>query len=155
MATLQIIIVGVAATLVMTLFMNACAAITRSNMYTVKILSLMLPTLFRPATAGESRSSKAAATVLHYGIGILFVFFYHLLRTSHGYAGNQSMAEPWIIGITLGIIAVGGWTFFIRMHPAPLATVPWPYYLVCIFAAHIVFAFAMIYCYKWVAFLLR
>ena len=149
MTTLPIIISGVVATLAMTFFMNTCAMITGSNMYTVKILSRMLPTLLWPKQAKEPVLSRAMAIAIHYGIGILFVVVYHLLRTSEGYVGNQSMAEPWIIGIVLGTTAVAGWTIFIRLHPSPLLTVPWQYYLLCIFAAHIIFAFAMIYCYQW------
>ena len=149
MITLQIIISGLAATLAMTIFMNACAMISGSNMYTVKILRRMLPDLLWPGQAKKPALSKAVAIIVHYGIGIVFVVVYHLLQTSESYAGNQSIAEPWIAGIILGTIAVTGWSIFIRLHPSPLSTVPWKYYLLCIFAAHIIFALVMVYCYHW------
>lgn len=155
MITLQIIITGIAATLIMTVFMNLSAVVTRRNMYTVKILSRMLPTFFREKEESPSRSSTALALIVHYGVGILFVILYHLLRTSAGYIGNQSMAEPWIIGVLLGATAVTGWTIFIRLHPSPLLTVPWQHYLVCIFVAHIIFAFVMIWSYQWLLALLK
>jgi len=147
MIALQIIASGIIATVAMTFFMNICAVVTRRNMYTISILRQMLPSLFHTKQPIDSTLSSVSAILLHYGIGILFSIAYHLLRFSEGYIGSTNATEPVIIGTILGAIAVGGWTIFVRIHPAPLMTVPWRLYMLCIFAGHIIFAFVMIFCY--------
>lgn len=149
MGVLSIVLTGIVATGVMTIFMNTCSLITRRNMYTLRILAQMLPTFFKTPLPKAPKPSKRAAISLHYGIGIIFATFYYLLRISDGYIGSDSLFEPWIIGVIYGIIAVAGWTIFVRLHPAPLTTVPWPTYLVCIFAAHIIFAIIMVLIFRW------
>lgn len=148
MIMIRILISGIVATLAMTVFMNICAWISRRNMHVIAILSKMLPGFFDRKGPEDQSRYRPMAFLLHYSIGIVFAFLYHVWRSSEGSPDYQSMAEPWILGFLLGMIAVAGWTLFIRIHPAPLLTVPWEQYLVCVFIGHIIFSFAMIACYQ-------
>lgn len=144
MTALTIIAIGILATAVMTVFMNTCALIMRRNLYTVEILTQMLGTWIR-SISGKRSIAKLLAVVVHYSIGVVFVLAYYLLRSSNGYTGNTSSYEPWTIGTLYGLLAIAGWSVFVRIHPAPPPTVPWEYYLLCIFTGHLIFTATMIW----------
>lgn len=143
MILLEIIFIGWMATLAMTLFMRLCDWISPRNLNVINILSNMLPGVLDRSKEADPVRYKPLAIIVHYGIGIFFVLCYHLWRITEGNAGDVSVTEPWILGFILGTIGVAGWVLFLRVHPAPLPTVPWEIYLVCIFIGHIIFAFAM------------
>jgi len=138
---------GLMATFIMTIFMNCCARFTGRNLYTVGILSAMLPPLFGLAWSAQSNKSKLFALLVHYGIGVIFAAVYYLFNVFNRTQAHGVLYEAIWVGVMYGVIAVTGWAVFVRIHPAPLTSVPWPLYLVCIFIAHIVFSIAMVYTY--------
>ena len=145
MVVFIILLCGIIATALMTVFMNICAVGSRRNLYTIKILTQMLATLNAKVPSVDVGSFRFVAVAVHYAIGALFALVYYMLRTSNGYIGFTSPAEPWIIGFIYGMTGVSGWIVFIRIHPSPPQTVPWLLYLCCVFLGHLVFTFAMIF----------
>ncbi|MGN6492012.1 MAG: hypothetical protein ACTHLE_08465 [Agriterribacter sp.] len=145
MSALAILLTGIVATALMTAFMNTCAVVSKRNLYTVRILTEMLAT-FSPGNTNRSIGFyRTVAVTVHYGIGVLFVWVYCLLRGTHGYIGHLHSMEWWIIGVIYGMVGVSGWVIFTRLHPAPPGTVPWSLYLLCIFVGHLIFTLAMMW----------
>lgn len=129
------------ATTAMTIFMNLTALVTGKNLYVLRILAGML--IWNTST-NPKQGKLIAAFVVHYAIGILFAIGYWALRNSTGYAGYEHEIEPLMIGVLSGFIGISGWTIFVKIHPAPNPTVPWPNYLLVLFIAHILFAFILL-----------
>lgn len=136
-----IVFTGFIATAVMTLFMHLCALITKSPLLPVRILTVMIGRM-----TGQKNAEKEPflflfiATTLHYLIGVGFVAIYYWYQSGKNPPGAKNALDPWLFGVIIGIVAVIGWRIFVSLHPAPPSRVPWPIYLLCIFAGHIIFA---------------
>lgn len=115
--TLPIIIYGVIATAVMTLFTEVTFRMLNRPYHVVRILANMLR--FQQVTPVQTKPQPQMimAVVLHYFIGVLFAI---------GYLPLVSWLPDWsatmhalLYGVLLAFIAIGGWSLFFDLHPGP------------------------------------
>lgn len=109
----------------------------------------MLPAVFGITRSITFRAARLVAITLHYWIGILFTALYSVAKQGNGELWGRPGQQIVLLGILLGIVAVGGWTIFRRLHPGDKNSVPWPLYYACIFLGHIIFALVMVTSIGW------
>lgn len=115
MDVLTVIIAGIAGTLVMTCFTQITAYLSKKPFYVVMILATMLP--FKRMAAPPKLSTYAAATVLHYSIGVAFAYV-HLWVILQGIITSNTLFAL-LYGVVIGTIAIIGWRLFFMIHPNP------------------------------------
>jgi hypothetical protein len=146
MTTLELILVlasGIAATVTMTLFMYAYAAVFGKMTQVVHILGNMLTARLRFQSLDTK--SGLVGTVFHFGVGVLFTLNYYLLWSSE--LISFSWVDGVILGIISGILAIIGWGFYlICHHHAPL--ISFKHYFTALFLAHMVFALSAVAVFK-------
>lgn len=138
MEKLYIVIAGVGSTIVFSFFMKICALFIKDNIAPIRILSQMIAgVLGRQFEPGWI--TRIAAVLIYLSTGILYSLLYYFLYHSRGYLARTTIPELLVLGIIYGLAGVGSWIIFWRLHPSPPETIPWPAFLVCVFAGHIVY----------------
>jgi hypothetical protein len=130
--SVPVIVEGIAATLLMTLFVR----LLNNKLQVVKILGTMLAgrTTDNKGLSG-SMESLLVGTIGHYLIGIGFSLVYHLLWLRG--ITSPTLSYCLLLGFISGILAVIAWKSFVKLHPDP-PLLPGSFYPI-IFTGHIVF----------------
>lgn len=141
MEFLYSIIAGIAGTLLMTLFMDAAARLTKYNFHVPEILGTMVTMETKPSgNVSNSMVSKVWGYILHYLIGIFYTVLYQNLLQAG--IGSSSYGHALVFGTVVGLVAVIFWYCFFKLHPmAPVVRLP--LYLMFIFWGHPLFAITM------------
>jgi hypothetical protein len=133
---MQIILSGLAGTLAMTLFVELVSAILKKPFHVVGILTRMLKRNDNESIA-KKNITYCMAVVIHYSIGVLFAFAFHLLV-------KQKFIDPtlWhalLFGSLAGLTAIVGWQLAFALHPN-LPLINRSQYLLVIWIGHLNFA---------------
>lgn len=141
----DLFISAIVGTSVMTLFLYMTSWITKNNFRVIHILGNMLT--FKTKEDGSLSNSFwvfGVGSVIHYMVGFLYVVAYHfLLMNGHI---RLTLFQGIIVGIVTGIVAVGGWKCFYKLHPKP-PIIKLKLYLWVILLAHILFSIVVLYTY--------
>lgn len=135
---LEIFAAALAATTAMTLFSYFVSASFR-KLYEEPLLLQYVMTRF--SIQLETQEKAAAAWVIHYLIGLLFVWVYCCVARSY------SWTNALVFGSVIGIVGIAGWKIMFRLSGKPPQTDAGGYYLQ-LFIAHLVFAFTTIATYR-------
>ena len=147
MNVLIIVICAIAGTLLMTAFVYTIASVINKKWKVIKVLGTMLCNETTPGGGlSNSRKSITTGTVLHYGIGIVFAFFYHWLWTNH--IGSPTMESAFVFGIINGIVGAFGWAVYFKFHKHP-PMIQLKEYLLIIAVSHVLFATGFVQSYRW------
>jgi hypothetical protein len=140
---------GVIGTATMTLFMYGMTFLTDRVMKVTKILGTMITCQTQDdGGLSERKTAIIAGTILHYLVGIGFVFAYHILWFLG--VGQPDFVNGLILGMASGMLAVIFWSTFFAVHPFP-PEVQLKLYLPTLFLAHFVFALTAIAAYVFFA----
>ncbi len=135
---------GIAGTLVMTVFMNILSAYNNKIKSMHVVLRTMLPFRRNPGNLSWRNREVLTGYAAHYGIGIFFMFLYHVLWQ------YEIVYPDFIGGLFLGaaggIISIIFWYWFFVIHPNP-PSIPLKGYFINVFLAHFVFALTAIAAY--------
>jgi hypothetical protein len=130
---LQILLATIAATSAMTLFSYAISASFRELYKEPVLLTFLLAQL----KIDVSLKSKATlAWLLHYFIGFIFVFIYHLLWVNN--ILQLSFLNALLLGAASGIIGIIGWMILFRLADYK-PKIDFKGYYIQLFFAHIIF----------------
>jgi hypothetical protein len=134
-----IVFQGIIATVLMTLWVNAIAWISRQPLYVITILGTMLTgQAGKEKKLSDTFASLFIGTIVHFGVGISFAaLFEWLVHSGHLIPG---LLQVFLFGVVIGAVAVIVWSAFLRWHPNP-PYLPISLYLPVIFVGHIIFAF--------------
>lgn len=138
MVTLPLIIMsGIAGTALMTLFMYLMSFVTNRVMKVTKILGTMITMgNYGRGELKERQFSLISGIIVHYLVGILFMFcYYQLWRIGFG---GPNFLTGLIFGFASGMLAIAVWYAFFAIHPSP-PKVPLRSYLSNLFLAHFLF----------------
>lgn len=143
MKIFSLVSAGITGTACMTLFTQLAFYILKTQYHVVRILASML-IIKKPATLDSrpSFASYAVATVIHYAIGVLFVFGYHWLTIRS--ILETTFSHGVLFGTVIGTVGIVGWTIFFAVHPDP-PPVRLPTYLSVIWVGHIILSLVMFY----------
>jgi hypothetical protein len=132
-----IILSGIAGTALMTLFMYLMSYATQKVMKVTKILGTMITMgNYGRGELKEQQFSIVTGIIMHYLVGIIFMFcYYQLWRIGFG---GPNFLTGLIFGFASGVFAIGVWYAFFAIHPNPPA-VPLRSYLFNLFLAHFIF----------------
>ncbi len=132
-AILQILIATFAATSAMTLFSYAVSASFR-ELYKEPVL---LTFLLKQLKIDVSDKGKATlAWILHYFIGFIFVYTYHILWVNH--ILSLSLLNAFLLGSICGIIGIAGWMILFKLADYK-PHIDFKGYYIQLFFAHIIF----------------
>jgi putative exporter of polyketide antibiotics len=131
-------VAGIAATTLMTVFVLVIRLITGKQINVIRILGTMLTA--STTTDGECPKKVgilAAGIIAHYAVGLFFSIVYIWLWT------HRIIKTDWVtttvLGFLTGLLAITVWRLYFSIHAHP-PRVPLRLFLVCIFGAHVVFA---------------
>lgn len=137
-----IFLTGFVATSLFTGFSYLVAFYKESQFKEPQLLNLMINRL--RILPGELSRTSSPGWIIHYGIGWIFVFFFHL-------AWRHTPLEPTffsglLLGALAGIIGIGGWKLMFRFHPDK-PVIPYKTFYIQLMVAHLIFgtAAALIY----------
>ena len=133
MSNLNIIAGAVIGTSAMTGFSYGVANLTQQQFREPELLNkLISPTVPEPV------QSTAYGWIIHYGVGLGFMFTYHQVWTRN--RTNTLLKNTLVLGLASGILGASVWAAVLKLHPhAPSVNVK--RFLPHLIAAHIVFAF--------------
>lgn len=131
---LQILISSIAATSLMTLFSYAVSASAR-KLYKEPVLLAYI--LTRSKIEVSNQTKFFLSWLLHYFIGLCFVFVYHYLWTNG--IVEISWTSAFIFGAVIGIIGITGWIFLFELIPQK-PNIDFKGYYIQLFIAHIIFS---------------
>lgn len=117
MTNLNVIVAGIVATAVMTIFTELFFPLLKRNYHVVRILANMIR--LQPVTPMNEKPQPQmiVAGVVHYAIGILFAFLY---RSFVMWVPDWSPSlQAFVFGILIAVVAIGGWRLFFDLHPGP------------------------------------
>lgn len=140
MSTLQIIIYGVIATAVMTLFTEVTFRAINRPYHVVRILANMLRFQHVTPVLNKPQPHMIVAIVLHYFIGVLFALGY--LPLVSWFPDWSATTHALVYGVLIAFIAIGGWSLFFDLHPGP-PQVNLRQYLITIGIGHLFLAGAL------------
>lgn len=130
---LQILLATIAATSAMTLFSYVVSASFRELYKEPVLLTFLLAQL----KIDVSIQAKATlAWLLHYFIGLIFVFIYYLLWFHN--ILKLSFLNAFLLGATSGIIGIIGWMILFRLADYK-PKIDFKGYYIQLFFAHIIF----------------
>lgn len=133
-----IIASGIIGTAVMTMFMYVLTFVTKRVMNVAKTLGTMITCQTEEdGRLSDSGFAMTIGVIVHYAIGILFAYCYHLLWM-YG-VGQPDFWNGLFLGFISGIFAVIFWFVFFAIHPFP-PHIDLKNYLISLFLAHFVFA---------------
>jgi hypothetical protein len=131
------ILLGIAGTAVMTLFMYLISYITQRPLKVVKILGTML-TMETTPDKGLSDSNRAirVGLIAHYLIGIIFAVIYVWLWKYE--LLEPTFAATILFGFIAGLIGIIVWRIAFDIHPNP-PVIPLRLYLTDLLIGHLFF----------------
>jgi hypothetical protein len=139
------VVVGIAATTTMTMFVLVVRILTGKQLNVIRILGTMLTASTTvDGRCSSKASSLVAGTIMHYAVGLFFSFAYIWMWR------EQVISTAWItttlLGVITGLIGILVWKSYFRIHSHP-PVVPMTLYLACILFAHVIFALTA----RWIA----
>ncbi|RAV28632.1 hypothetical protein [Sinomicrobium soli] len=138
METAELILTGIVSTSVMTLFSYVYARLRFSVFKEPELLNILIRNSSKiPFTPGRN---SALGWVLHYTIGMIFVWIFDLLLQ----AGliTFSMAISVVYGISIGVIGVFAWLLMFALSNNP-PRIRYGEFFVHLLLAHLLFAVSM------------
>lgn len=146
MATVLIIVTGIAGTALMTAFVYLISHITGKQLKVIHVLGSMLT---GQVTTEKNVSAQSSVFIIglvsHYAVGILFAFIYQRLWSLG--LGRPDILNGLLFGFINGLIALAGWRSFFAIHPNP-PRIDLANFLLIIFLAHLVFGIGVVMAYN-------
>lgn len=134
---------GIFATSLMTIFLYLASFVLKKRLQVVHILGTMLTNETRQhGDVSRKWSALFAGIVAHYLVGFVFAFIYLLLCERS--ILNYTVASSLVFGFFIGLLAIGVWWVFIKLHPNP-PFINTSYYLSFIFLSHLIFGMGIIW----------
>ncbi len=135
---LQIISVGIVATIAMTLFSYIFSYLANDNYKELQLLNYLIEAL--PSVKIAICREHILGWTIHFSIGILFVAIYSLLQIYTEI--DFSILSGSIFGFVAGLVGIGGWSMGFVLHPFPPKINKLLFFIQLLFA-HLVFGFTM------------
>ncbi|MBO9702928.1 MAG: hypothetical protein J7604_22125 [Sporocytophaga sp.] len=128
---------AVDATNYMTLYMKIVSEISKKQMRVIRILGRLLTNKTHNEKGVFSIAQiKATGTLVHYSIGIFFLYCYHLLWKNRFTKPNLTGGVT--LGLTNGLIAIAVWYVYMNLHRNP-PKIDRKSYLINLVIAHIIY----------------
>ncbi|RYZ38767.1 MAG: hypothetical protein EOP49_30750 [Sphingobacteriales bacterium] len=135
------IIAAVAATTLMTAFVSIIKVITRQQLNVIRVLGTMLTgSTTRDGGCSRRLGALALGTIVHYGVGLFFLFIYVYLWNHN--VINTDWLTTTILGFVTGLLGITVWRIYLYIHARP-PQVPLRLYLISILFAHVIFAWTV------------
>jgi hypothetical protein len=128
-----IVVADLISTLVMTAFSAVMAKIAQSDYIEPHLLNRFLAPRFKNAPMKHS----SIGWIIHFSVGLLFIFVYHVLWANQFMTGSVTHAA--LLGFVSGIVGAVGWRI-VRHFAADLQELWHSKYYVQLILAHVVFA---------------
>lgn len=129
-----ILISGILATGLMTLFDYGITHVTKRRFIVPEILNILLSRAFSESFTGGMKN--AAGWVVHFAVGVIFaVIFYLVLLITDIRPGLLFGA---VMGFLFGLLGIAGWRLLFKLHKNP-PEINLKRFLLQLLAAHIVF----------------
>ncbi len=143
-----IAISGITGTILMTIFMKIASVVSGYHLHVPQILGTLITMDTQPSGKVSNKTKVLAlGYVLHFAMGILFAITY--LQLWQNGIGAPTGGYAFLFGLINGIFAVVIWYMLIKLHPlAP--SIRLPVFLFCILIAHIIYAYGVVYTYRWI-----
>ncbi len=135
---LQVISVGIVATIAMTLFSYLFSYLANDNYKEPQLLNYLIDTL--PSVKASICREHILGWTIHFSIGILFVAVYQILETLA--VLDFSIISASIFGFIAGLVGIVGWSIGFAVHPSPPKINKLLFFLQLIIA-HIIFGGTM------------
>ncbi len=128
---------AVDATNYMTLYMKIVSEISKKQMRVIRILGRLLTNKTHNEKGIISNTQiKASGTFIHYSIGILFLYIYHLLWKNR--ITKPNLTGGLTLGFANGLIGIAAWYLYMNKHPHP-PKIDRKSYLINLVIAHIIY----------------
>ncbi len=128
---------AVDATNYMTLYMKIVSEISRKQMRVIRILGRSLTNKTHNEKGVISLAQiKVTGTVIHYSIGIFFLYCYHILWKNR--ITKPNLTGGLSLGLTNGLLGIAVWYLYMNLHRNP-PQIDRKSYLINLVIAHIIF----------------
>ena len=137
----QIILPGIVATACMTCYSYVMARRKNENFREPQVLNFLIYGKGKVKMGPiENSSQQATGHLIHYSVGVLFSYGYHLLIANR--RSQNALSRGVISGLLFGLIGIATWKVVFQLHPKP-PKIDLGRYMGQLLVAHLIFGLSL------------